>query len=601
MSEVGVSQTFAGRYSIVRSIGTGGMGEVLCAWDPDLDRPVAIKVLPERLAGQPRLVERFRAEAQAAAKLSHPCVVQVYDTGFDRGSYYIVMEYVDGTDLRQVLGARKALAPAQAAAVLDQLLKGLEAAHGAGLVHRDIKPENIMLTPAGEVKITDFGIARMAKESGVTREAMGTAAYVSPEQIRGEVLDGRADLYSAGCVLYELLCGAPPFGGDLEHVLREHLESSVPVPSLGRPGAAPLDRVVSRATQRDPALRYETAAAMRADLIEAAAPLGATPPLGELAQELTTRLSLDGYQMTRVPTAGQAEHRGPRWWRWGLVAALGLILVAAAVLVRSLPKVTGMRQSAAMSRLRQAGLHGSVHTAFSDSVPAGTVMSERPALISVGSLGLRGGSVALTVSKGPDVVALPYEVGQPLATAQRAIQALGLPLAPPALVNSSATTGTVIAQVPGASTGPISVRPGTPVNLTVSKGPQLVSVPSVTGTFSAAATVLQQAGLTVTRQDVYAAAPAGTVVSQAPPAGAAITAGQPVTLVVSKGPQPFPMPSVRGLACATAQSQLQADGLTVGVVHSSGGSGCSSATVLEQDPVSGIPVQKGTQATLYVP
>lgn len=600
MSQVMVSQTIAGRYRIAARIGAGGMGEVFRAKDLTLGRMVAIKVLPDGLAARPGFVERFRAEAQAAARLSHPGVVQVHDWGSDDGSYFMVMEYVRGRTLREILAARGALEPAQAAAVLDPLLAALEAAHESGLVHRDVKPENIMVTTGGDVKVTDFGIARMAEESDATGEMIGTAPYASPEQIRGEALDGRSDLYSAGCVLYELLCGAPPFEGNVAHVLHQHLTSPVPVPSLGCPAASPLDPVVSRATERDPALRYGSAAAMRAGLREAARILAAPAPLTELGAELTSHLSPDGYHRTEVPIGqevGPRRHRG----RWALLAVLGLILVAAAVAVRPLPRVTGMTERAALARLRQAGMHGSVRAAFSDSVRYGTVMSQRPALIPVGPLGLRGGGVDLTVSKGPDVVALPYEVGQPLATAQRAIQALGLPLGPPVLAYSSTTTGTVIAQVPGSSSGPISVRPGTPINLTVSKGPQLIAVPAVTGTFAAASSALAQAGLSVTRQDAYAGVPAGTVVSQTPAPGTSIPAGQSVTVVVSKGPQPFPMPNVIGSSCAAAQSQLQADGLTVSVVHSSGGSGCSSATVLEQDPVSAIPVQKGVQATLYVP
>src|SRR5258708_7551828 len=214
VSQTTASEIIAGRYRVAARIGSGGMGEVFRARDQVLGRTVAVKVLPEELAARQGFVERFRAEAQAAARLSHPNAVQVYDWGSSDGSYFMVMEYVRGRTLREVLAARGRVEPAQAAALMGQLLAALEAAHDSGLVHRDVKPENVLLTATGDVKVADFGISRMAEGAATSSDMVGTASYAAPEQIRGEAVDGRADLYAAGGGLYELLGGAPPFEGN---------------------------------------------------------------------------------------------------------------------------------------------------------------------------------------------------------------------------------------------------------------------------------------------------------------------------------------------------------------------------------------------------
>ena len=621
MSTATVSEVIAGRYRLGARLGAGGMGEVFRARDLTLGRSVAIKVLPEALAGRPGFVERFRAEAQAAARLSHPGVVAVHDWGSDAGCYFMVMEYVRGRSLREVLALRGGIEPAQAAALADQLLLALEAAHQCGLVHRDIKPENILVTTGGVVKVADFGIARLMDESTATMGMIGTARYAAPEQIRGEPVDARADLYSAGCVLYELLSGAPPFEGTVARVLHQHLNARVPAPSEAVPEAAPLDGVVALATEPDPGDRYPTAAAMRTALLRAAADLPPGAALSELAADLTSQQPSGVAALTEFapapPTRGRREQPGNRarrrparhgrrhraGWGWSvLLACLLGALVAGVVAIRPLPRVTGLSAGRAASRLSSSGLKSRLRQAYSDSAPVGTVIAAHSAGLSLGRFAVRGATVALTVSKGPDLVQLPFEVGQPLATAQQAIGGAGLPLAPVTeAYSSSAAAGMVIAQVPGSPPGPIAVRRGTPVNLTVSKGPQLVPVPALSGPVAGAASALTQAGLTMARQDVWAASAAGSVISQNPPAGASVPLGQAVTVVVSKGAQPFAMPNVKNLTCAAAAAELRSAGLTVSSVNTSGGSGCASGRVLEQDPVSGIDVQAGSPATLYVP
>jgi serine/threonine-protein kinase len=486
--------------------------------------------------------------------------------------------------------------PAQAAALLSQLLAALEAAHTSGLVHRDIKPENILLTAGGEVKVTDFGISRMAEAAATSSDLLGTASYVPPEQIRGEAVDGRADLYAAGCVLYELLCGAPPFEGNVAHVLHEHLTSRVPPPSVEVPDAAPLDAVVAKSTEPDASARYPSAAAMRSALAEAAASLPEAPPLSELASEITSLVATET-QETMMPPLQRQRRKRRRRWPLGVAVLLVLAVAAGAVLLRPVPKVTGMKQADAVARLRGAGLHTRIGAAFDDTAAPGTVVGARPPF-SVGPLGLRGSTVRLTISKGPDVRQVPLVEGQPLAAAQQAIRAAGLPAPVVAEDFNPAPKGTVVHQEPP----PQVVKPGTPVTLKVSKGPEMVAVPAVvSGTaYPAASATLKAAGLGAVRQETYNDAAADTVLDQAPPPATSVPKGSAVTLTVSVGPQPFPMPNVAsGATCAAAKSQLQGLGLVVTVKSPSGA--CTTNPVLLQDQPAGSSVRKGDAVTLYVP
>jgi beta-lactam-binding protein with PASTA domain len=583
------AQVIAGRYRVAARIGSGGMGQVFRARDQVLGRTVAIKVLPEELAARPGFVERFRAEAKAAARLSHPNVVQVHDWGGSDGSYYMVMEYVRGRTLREILAARGRVEPAQAAAITGQLLAALESAHASGVVHRDVKPENVLVTAGGDVKVADFGIARIAEGASVTSgELIGTASYAAPEQIRGEAVDGRADLYAAGCVLYELVCGSPPFEGSVAHVLHEHLTARVPGPSLEVPEAAPLDRVVATGTDPDPARRYPSAASMRSDLEEAARSLPEAPPLPELASELTSEVATETQETMMGP-----PRRQRRRWPMVLAALLALVVAAVAVMVRPVPKVAGQPQAVAVSRLRRAGLRASVHPQFSDTVGAGLVIAARSPF---GPIGIRGAEVALTVSKGQDLRQVPDVHGWLLPDAVKAIRRARLPEPQVTETYAPAKAGTVIDQDPK----PEAVRPGTLVNLTVSRGPEMVTVPVVTQTtYAQAQATLKNAGLSAARQEVDNDAAPETVLTQSPPPEASVPKGSSVTLTVSVGPPPFPMPNLEGTSCAAARSQLESAGLVVTVTSRSGG--CSSNQVLLQDPPSGISVRKGSAATIYVP
>ncbi len=329
--------TLDGRYHILDRIAAGGMGEVFRARDAVLDREVAIKVLHRSLAGDQGFVERFRREARAAAGISHPNIVNVHDWGAVDGIYYMVMEYVDGRAVRELLNAQGRLAPAQTADVLRQTLLALEHAHGRGIVHRDVKPENILVTVDGTVKVADFGLARAFADGRQTQAGTvtGTVQYLAPEQIRGEPADPRSDLYSLGIVAFELLTGRLPFTGETAMAIAyKHLSDRVPRPSTLAPDLpAEVDAFVASATERDRELRPESALEMRRDLESIARELPPARPLRDLVAEAGPVVTIP-----TVAAGGEAEAatttvtiRAERGRRRRLRRFVGAILVLAAV------------------------------------------------------------------------------------------------------------------------------------------------------------------------------------------------------------------------------------------------------------------------------
>ncbi|MEX2588297.1 MAG: Stk1 family PASTA domain-containing Ser/Thr kinase [Actinomycetota bacterium] len=584
----------AGRYVISGRIGSGGMGDVFKARDSVLGRIVALKMLPFDLAVQPGFVDRFRAEAQAIAKISHPNVVQVHDWGQEDETYYMVMEYVRGKNLRQVLSTVGLLHPKQAAQITGQVLGALAAAHDNGVIHRDVKPENVVVATDGRVKVMDFGIARALERSAVTSGLMGTVAYVAPEQASGEATDARADIYSTGCMLYELLTGSLPFEGDAAKVLHQHLHGRVPAPSKLVPAVGSgLDRIVSRATAPAPDGRYPSAGAMRKELARVMGALPAAPPLTDLTSETTSEAAEEAMQ-TLVPRPEPKRKRRFRPWMLALLATaiVGGGLYAAGP--TRVPELAGLEQAGAEERIGALGLDPVVQPVFSDEA-VGTVVSTDPA---GGSWTRRGEDVAVEVSRGPRQTDVPSVVGLQLEQAEEMILEQDLTLGEIAREHSLEPVDKVLSQEPG----PGRRRSGEPVSMIVSSGPAILAVPEVVNRSAAEAQkLLGDLGFVVSKQEVFHAAAPGTVVSQDPVPTEELPQGTEVILQVSKGQEPFAVPDVKGKACSDAKGQLEGLGMTVNVQSAGGGAAdCAGGPVLEQDPLPESHRTAGDEATLYV-
>jgi len=552
----GATGLLGDRYALGEILGRGGMAEVRQATDARLGREVAVKVLRADLARDPLFHARFRREAQAAASLDAACIVAVYDTGEDAdGVPWIVMELVEGRTLREVLRTEGRLLPQRALEVVADVCAALDVAHAAGIVHRDIKPANVMLTSAGEVKVMDFGIARAAgsSTSDMTQTAavIGTAAYLSPEQARGEHVDARSDLYSTGCLLYELLTGTPPFVGDSPvAVAYQHVrEDPVPPSAYDSTLSPDVDAVVLKAMAKNPANRYQSADEMREDLQRGAAglPVLATPVLAGAG---TTG-------SVPVVPATTTLLRPPRRRRRGLVYALfALILIAVAALVAVVvhaglgsdtglckpPGVVGLTEQQARSALGQAGLRvGRVDRPFNPK-PAGTVLSQSP---DQNFLVHRGGNVDLVVSKGIEMTVVPQVLSIGQAEAEADLTAAKLK---PKIVTRDGNTapGTVLDVIPPPGT---QLATGSTITLVVASGN--VQVPDVRGlALDQAEQNLARAGFAVEVQPTPAPGPVGMVLEQTP-VNTLAARGSRITINVSAPPAPPPSPNAPPSSPAT--------------------------------------------------
>jgi len=546
------SALLAGRYQLGEVIGHGGMAEVHRGRDVRLGRDVAIKLLRADLARDPSFQGRFRREAQAAAALNHPAIVAVYDTGEDHRdgvvTPYIVMEYVEGRTLRDVLAAEGRLLPQRALEITAQICAALEQAHRAGIVHRDIKPANVMLTTAGEVKVMDFGIARAVTGSSSTMTqtaaVIGTAHYLSPEQARGEHVDARSDIYSTGCVLYELLTGGPPFAGETPvAVAYQHVREDPVPPSRIEPDVTEsVDAIVLTAMAKNPANRYASAADMREDIERALAgqPVEASPVVGEESSGL----------LPPPPTTVLIRQPPPRRGRALAYTMLGvatlLVFFVALLLARSLlsgssgdvntPNVIGQSYDDARATLLASGLKvGKVTHSYSKTVPVDTVIAQTPEpqiLLSKGS------SVDLDVSLGIHYVNVPTNlIGLSQSDATKNLSAVGLKIKQVVPRNSNQPAGQVLdVDPPGGTQVPI----GTGVTLVVSNGK--VQVPNVVGkNVQDAAQALAAAGFQVTL-DPASSPPTALVLSQNPAAGSFAAYNSFVTLHTD-APTPSPTPT----------------------------------------------------------
>jgi beta-lactam-binding protein with PASTA domain len=583
-------QVLGERYEIGGVLGRGGMAEVHRGRDLRLGREVAVKVLRHDLARDPSFQVRFRREAQASASLNHPAIVAVYDTGEDRtttgATPYIVMEYVEGETLRDVLRREGVLDPERAMALSADICGALDFSHRNGIVHRDVKPGNVMITPQGTVKVMDFGIARAVSDSAATMTStaavIGTAQYLSPEQARGEGVDARSDVYSMGCMLFELVTGAPPFTGDSPvAVAYQHVREDPRLPSSINPNIPPeLDAIVLKAMSKNPANRYQSAADMRSDLLRALAGqrVEATPVMGD--DEKTTILAATpggyGYGEDGWDDEDEAAAKRKKRRIIAIVAIVAVLLLGGATAVaiamsgNDEPKTQTVAQVAvpalqklpldeARQKITDAKLVvGEVtNRTTTDETQVGTVISSDP----VGGVQVEEGSkVSLVVGQAPDTVTVPSLVGLDEQRARDALRQAGHTGSVSIEEESSLKeAGTVLSVSPDESE---QVDPNATVTLTLSTG--TVAVPDVTGkTEAEARSVLTGAGFSdsqISTETVDSPEPEGRVVGMSPTAASEASSSTRITLQISGGPGEITVPNVKGLNETTARARLTSAG-----------------------------------------
>jgi serine/threonine-protein kinase len=598
---------FGRRYRVTERIGTGGMADVYKAIDETLGRTVAVKVMHARYADDPDFVQRFRHEASAAANLSHPAIVNIYDYGVERGTYYIVMELVRGTDLKQIVKQRGALDPIKVAEYGAQACAALTVAHGYGIIHRDIKPQNIVLAPDGGIKVMDFGIARAVDSDATqTGSVLGTAQYVSPEQAQGQKLGPESDLYSLGVVLYELATGRLPFDGETPvSVALRHVNDIAPAPRSINPNIPPaLEAVILKSMQKDPAKRYRSAEDMREDLLRVVAgrSVAAAPRVDDTSVMPAVGRANAPADIERVDT----ERRGMSGWVWvalvvaAVLVGLGIAAALGAFSELRVPQTAGLTVVAAKAALSKSGLVVATETATaSGSVADGLVIGTDPA---AGASAKSGQNITLIVSSGPPKVPVPDVVGSGETSAVVAILRAGFTNNPDITRDfNKAPAGTVYKIDPAAGA---LASPGAVVHIWVSQGIEQVTVPTVVGETEADATKdLKKAGFDVTTVKAPdATAAKGTVTAQTPAGATQAPKSSAVTITVSTGPEQVTVPNVVGMSQADAVAAIQALGLVESVQTLSGSLPADIGKVKVQDPLA-VPktkVNKGSTITIWV-
>ncbi|QIS00957.1 Stk1 family PASTA domain-containing Ser/Thr kinase [Nocardia brasiliensis] len=581
-------KNLSSRYELGEIIGFGGMSEVHKARDLRLSRDVAIKVLRADLARDPTFYLRFKREAQNAAALNHPAIVAVYDTGeakVDDGPLpYIVMEYVDGETLRDIVRGKGPLPPRRAMEVIADVCAALDFSHKAGIVHRDMKPANIMINRAGAVKVMDFGIARAIADSSnpmtQTAAVIGTAQYLSPEQARGETVDARSDVYSVGCVLFEILTGEPPFTGDSPvAVAYQHVREDPRLPSHVHPGVPrELDSVILKAMSKNPANRYQSAAEMRADLIRV---LGGQKPSAPMVMTDEDRTTVFGnnepaprsYRTVERndDTSEQAsvDPGGPRRTVYLTIAAAAAVAVAFTlfwVLIGpgskpdqvTVPDVAGKSSQQAIDALQKAGFAVASFPKPDSKVATGNVIATQPL---GGSRADKGSTITVQVSTGPAQVQVPKLDGLTQAEAEAELRKSDLQLDPnvPRKPSSTQEKDKVIAQEPSAGS---RVDIDQAIVVTLGSGPETTRVPNVVGQDIEVArpNLVDSAGFKITIEKVPSTRPVGEVLATSPSGGSTVEKGS--TIVVQVSSDQIKMPSLTGLTVGQAVDKLRAEGWT---------------------------------------
>ncbi|WP_435283413.1 Stk1 family PASTA domain-containing Ser/Thr kinase [Streptomyces koelreuteriae] len=566
-----------GRYELGQVLGRGGMAEVYLAHDTRLGRTVAVKTLRADLARDPSFQARFRREAQSAASLNHPAIVAVYDTGEDYidnvSIPYIVMEYVDGSTLRELLHSGRKLLPERTLEMTIGILQALEYSHRAGIVHRDIKPANVMLTRNGQVKVMDFGIARAMGDSGMTMTqtsaVIGTAQYLSPEQAKGEQVDARSDLYSTGCLLYELLTVRPPFVGDSPvAVAYQHVREEPQSPSVFDPEITPeMDAIVLKALVKDPDYRYQSADEMRAD-IEACLdgqPVAATAAMGSVGY--------GGYPDDQPTTALRAD--------------------AGAGATSMMPPVgpdDGFGYDDRPDRRR--GQQRKSNTSTILLVAAGILVLVGAILI--GRWAFSGNGV------GNESVDTPNFVGETVDDARRLAKNSDLKLTTTNKPCEEQSKGKVCEQDPTAGT---KVKKNDTISLTVSTGAPKVAVPSVVGKIidDARATLEDDKyKFKVETKPQESPEDPGTVLEQSPDLGKEVEKGSTITLTIAKAEAKSTVPDVLGQSCDQAKAQMTANDLVGNCTEVDTQDDNQVGKVIQTTPQSGSSVDKNSSVNIQI-
>ncbi len=609
-------KVLADRYELVAHIGRGGMADVYEAQDRLLGRRVAVKVLHRQFSADEAFVKRFRREAQAAANLSHPNIVSIFDWGEEGATYFIVMELIEGPTLREILKREGRLHPRRATEITAEVAAALAVAHDAGIIWRDGKPGNIMIAADGTVKVTDFGIARALDDSEEltrTGSVIGTATYFSPEQAQGLPADERSDIYSTGVVLYEMLVGKPPFQGESPvAVAYQHVSEPAERPTSENPDVdQDLESLVMRSMEKDPELRYQTALGFRADLL--AILQGEKPaaivPQGEAPTQV---IGQDLLPPTVPPDETYREiaaSRNPNQIPFILTAFALLIVLAAGLffLLRelggttvtatavSVPNVVGQAERDALVELQSAGLDVLIDTRADPRVPQGQVIATSP---TAGEVIDAGSFVTIIVSTGEEAANVPSVVGLVQSEAEELIVSNGLVVGSVRSETSEEfEAGVVISQFPSGSQ---KAAPSSSVDLIISTGPSSVLLEDLRGRSQRDAEfVLRDKGLVVVIQEEFDdEIIEGFVIGTEPEPGQ-VGAGTEVILLVSQGPEPVEVPSLIGLTADEARARVEALGLSLFV--SAGtipGPEDLVGRVAEQFPDAGIEARRGDAVTV---